>query len=402
MNENMCRAYDYIMESKSDPAYVKVMKWAISYEYNSPKPDDDGNPQDSHIGNYFSNILFKGASFAEKDCQMCLIYTGKIKSNMAYGSTKVTDLRTVTIEYHINGLEEIKYACKSEPALIKALDKNVPPSAGDGPALLHELAQECVRNVVMYPENDQADKHVFHHLSTLGLQLVKSPLLPTNIIRTGEKNSVGRGGSISQGNVTAFTFTIPDDIEVRKAFSRARGRANTYGIDIPNDDPHSNEDYKTLRWAERNQWTETYIENEDGSRTYTIATVGPFAELFVKGLVDNGIIDDFTTREIALNKRGEINLDGKASSAGGSKTSGGSKEGPTTSATIAFEANDFDRGAKLAGAMVKRYMNSHPKGNANIDVDSGNQSITLTGMSKGAIDDAITFLKNKGLTFSKM
>ena len=95
MNETMCQAYDYLMESKSDPDYLKVMKWAVSYEYNSPKPNEDGTPQPSHIGNYFSNILFKGASFGEKDCQCVLIYTGKIKSDMKYGSTKVTDLRTV-------------------------------------------------------------------------------------------------------------------------------------------------------------------------------------------------------------------------------------------------------------------------------------------------------------------
>lgn len=394
MNENMCQAYDYLMESKTDPSYVKVMKWAISYEHNSPKPNDDGSIQDSHIGNYFNNILFKAASFAEKDCQMCLIYTGKLKSNMAYGSTKVTDLRTVTIEYHINGLEEIKYICKSEPAIIKALDRNCPPSDDLGASLLHHMAQECIRSVVMYPENDKRDAITFHNLSTLGLQLVKSTLLPYKIRRTGEKNTAGKAKSISVGDVKTFTFTVP--AENVRAFNHEIGYLNSHGIDVPNDKLNSNEKYKTLQWCEYNQWTEKRTKNDDGSVTYTIATVGNFAELFVNKILDLNIIDDVNVGSVTLTKRGEINLDSKTTS------SSRKESGQTTSVTIAFEASDFDRGAKLSGALVKRYMASHPKGNAEINVDTNAQSVTITGMSKGSIDDALGFLKSKGLTFSKM
>lgn len=395
MNENMCQAYDFIMESKNEPSYLKVMKWAISYEHNSPKPNEDGSIQDSHIGNYFSNILFKAASFAEKDCQMCLIYTGKLKSNMAYGSTKVTDLRTITIEYHVNGLEEIKYMCKSEPALLNALDRNCPPSGDAGASLLHDIAQECIRSVVMYPENDTNDRYVFHHLSTLGLQLKASPLLPKKILRTGEKNSNGKGGRIPQGSVTVFEFTVP--AENLKKFNREYGIAHEQGIKVQNTVNASNEDYKFRRISNHDQWTQERTVNDDGSNTYKIATVSDFADLFVKRITELGIIDHANTKTIALTKTGKIVLSSNVKSA-----SAKNDNEPTTAATIAFEASDFERGAKLAGALVKRYMASHPKGKAELEVDDNAQSVTITGMSKGSIEDSLEFLKSKGLTFSKM
>lgn len=401
MNENMCQAYDYLMESKTDPSYVKVMKWAVSYEHNSPKPNDDGSVQDSHIGNYFNNILFRAASFTEKDCQMCLIYTGKLKSNMAYGSTKVTDLRTVTIEYHINGLEEIKYICKSEPAIIKALDRNCPPADDEGASLLHNMAQECIRSVVMYPENDKHDAITFHNLSTLGLQLVKSSLLPYKIRRTGEKNSIGKAKTIPQGTIEVFKFTVP--AENVRGFNYALGRAWEHGLRVQSDSTNSNEDYKVIRCTEHNQWTQDRKINDDGSQSYTITTLGQFASVFVQQVEDQGLISDLEVLQYTLPKSGKIDLSkigGKTTS--GSRSSSNKESGPTTSVTIAFEASDFDRGAKLSGALVKRYMASHPKGNAEINVDTNAQSVTITGMSKGSIEDALAFLKSKGLTFSKM
>ena len=399
MNETMCQAYDYLMESKSDPDYLKVMKWAVSYEYNSPKPNEDGTPQPSHIGNYFSNILFKGASFGEKDCQCVLIYTGKIKSDMKYGSTKVTDLRTVTIEYHINGLEEIKYICKSEEPIIKALARNCPPG-NNGAAILHDIARECVRNVVMYPENDKHDKYTFHNLATLGDQLVKCPLLPNSIKRTGERNVGGQGGYKIEGKTTAFTCIVPP--EKRRAFEAAYGEANRQGINVPRTKANSNEQYVTLRWAEHNKWTANRTEDENGNLIFTVATIGEFAEAFMKDLVRRGVIEDYTFKQVDISKRGEILINGNTTKKSAGSASKGSKEGPSTSATLAFDADSFDRGAKLSNALVKRYMSSHPKGNATLDVNQDVQSVTFNGMSKGAIDDAIAFLKSKSLTFSKM
>lgn len=122
----------------------------------------------------------------------------------------------------------------------------------------------------------------------------------------------------------------------------------------------------------------------------------------MKDLVRRGVIEDYTFKQVEISKRGEILINGNTTKKSAGSASKGSKEGPSTSATLAFDADSFDRGAKLSNALVKRYMSSHPKGNATLDVNQDVQSVTFNGMSKGAIDDAIAFLKSKSLTFSKM
>lgn len=96
-------AYDNIMEAMTyEPDWVKVMKWAISIHFNSARTND-GNLIPSHIGNYFSSIRFKNWSTnnngvqGQRPTQLTLFYEGRLKSEIARGSTTITDIRPFTI-----------------------------------------------------------------------------------------------------------------------------------------------------------------------------------------------------------------------------------------------------------------------------------------------------------------
>jgi len=409
-------AYDFINEAgRNEPDYVKVMKWAVSIHFNSAKTNE-GEIIPSHIGNYFSTVRFKDwASHYEpkegRPAQLALFYQANIKHLMAHGSTTVTDTRPFTVVYAIDGINDIKSFIKGDKDIQKSLVSGQPLETAA--ASLHELAEEYVRYAKVYWKNDETDAVIVPQtkLDMFGEILKNSELYPSDVKRTGEKNTRSAGGYL--GPATGYVYIVPaDKVRELNAIRKTDG-SNTFKKPLTTLDADGNP--KEV-FSPGN--TDTFARKQsDGNWLCGISTHNDYAKLYVQRLQDEGIIDGFKQVNL-LGKKGNpiqggirsiIEDPDKLAAASGEKVTKTRKSGETmaaaggsTSVTIASDAKDFERIKKLTDMAVKAYLLSHPKADTTVDADDELQTVKIAGMSPGAIDQHIAFLKKKNLEFTQM
>ena len=395
-------AYDFINEALShEPDYIKIMKWAISIHFNSPKPDANGNPQASHIGNYFSTVRFKDwkYDYEPKDgrpTQFALFYEGSLKSTLVHGSTTVEDRKNYTIVYALDGISEIKTTIKADKELMKCLESGHPSK--DAAPALHGLAEEFVRYAQFYIPGEEIPELTvkYSQLANLGQVLVNSPLLPKGIKRTGEKGSRSSGGWI--GPSTGYIYTINAD-KVR-AFNALKGPSGNLIKPLTEIDKDGKE-----REVHKPGGADTYTrKDENGNWICGIATGNSYAKLYVQRLKDEGIIDSYKQGSL-LNSTGERTITGGIRSVmekedKPAKTKSGSPRAAKAT-TLACDSGSFERIAQIASRLITSYNMDHANA-ANVDANDSNESITITGMNQKALDQLTAILDKRGLKYSKI
>lgn len=393
-------AYDFINEALSKaPNFIKVMKWAISIHFNSPKPDADGNPQPTHIGNYFSTIFFKDWKYdyepeQGRPTQFALFYNGSLKSTIAHGSTTVEDRKNYTIVYAIDGISEINAAIKSDEALQKCLASGQ-PSLEAAPAL-HELAEEYVRYAQFYIPGETIPELTVtqSQFAEFGKILVGSHLLPKSIKRTGEKGSKGTAGWA--GPTTGYKYVVPaDKVRDLNMLSGPSGKLIKPLVELDKDGkehevymPGSADTYK--------------YKDENGNWICGIATGNNYAKLYVQRLKDEGIIKDYEQVNLINSSGSGIVRGGIRTVISPSEKPAGTKPGKAAKAvTFACDTESFERASQMASRMIAAYNMDH-NGEAKLDADSGNESLTITGMSQKALDQFVSILDKRNIKYTKI
>lgn len=399
-------AYDFLSEaSRNEPNYVKIMKWAISIHFNSPKPDADGTPQTSHIGNWFDTVRFKDwlSDFEPNEgrpVQLAITYDAALKGTVLHGSSKVDTRTTYTVIYGIDGIPEIKQAIKTDPDLQKSLEKDQPTK--DAAASLHELAETYVRYAQFYFGNklDTPELTVPQtRLPMLGVILQNSELLPKSIRRTGEKGEKKTAGYT--GPSVGYIYTVPADRQrLMNAQFNLLGELRKQLTEI-------GPDGKERTVYKPGGADEYSYRDENGDRVCGIATNGSYGRLFVQRLQDEGIIDGFKQVSL-LNNKGEVGRGGirrvmdkkpdNAAAGSGRKASTGPK---AAAITFACDSAAFADMTRLANRMVTGY-NAQNNGNASVTSDNDAESITVNGLNKKTIDQLVTIFDRRGFKYSKM
>lgn len=403
-------AFDNIMEAMShEPGWVKVMKWAVSIHFNSPHTDE-GQLIPSHIGNYFSTIRFKNWSTnnnpaqGQRPTQLALYYEGRLKSEIAHGSTTISDIRPFTIMYAIDGKDEINSVIKDNRAFIKALETGTPNFSKLAPEL-HSLAQNYVRYAMVYWRNDAHDALIVKgtQLDRFGEILKDSTLAPTSVLRDGsKKGSAGTGKYI---NPQGYIFTIPaDKVKVARNFI---SQCNWYGgIETEVTDANGHTNKKKIGWGASTEFPTKTLE--DGSMLCGISSHNEFANAVIDKLLNMGVIENDKVDKVSLltdggrPKAGGMNAIVNKIANGDSPdaaSSGSSKKLPVT---LAFDSASFGIGAKLTNAMVRKAALANSRSIADISIDDDAESVTITGMSEKDVAKIIAFLDAKGIKYSKM
>ena len=396
-------AYDYLSEAaRNEPDYVKVMKWAISIHFNSPKPGNDGNPQPSHIGNWFDTVRFSDwfSNFEPKEgrpVQLALCYDAALKATVLHGSSKVDTKTSYTVVYGIDGIPEIKQEIKNNLDLQKSLEKGQPTM--DAAGTLHELAENNVRYAQFYfgPKLDRPELTVPQtKLHMLGTILKNSELLPKSVRRTGEKNSKGIGGYMGTG--TGYIYTMPADKQRLKnslmdLFGNFRKPLTEIGPDGKERDvykPGGTDEYS--------------YRDGNGNLVCGIASNGSYAKLYVQRLKDEGVIDSFTKVSL-LNDKGEVARGGirrvMDKMQNGNDTPKGNTGKKSGTVTFACDSAAFTDIVRLVNRMITGYnaQNNRP---ATVTTDDNAESVTVNGADKKTIDQLVAIFDRRGFKYSKM
>lgn len=403
-------AYDNIMEAMTyEPDWVKVMKWAISIHFNSARTND-GNLIPSHIGNYFSSIRFKNWSTnnngvqGQRPTQLTLFYEGRLKSEIARGSTTITDIRPFTIVYAIDGKDEINMTIKTDEDLMKCLETGTPNFKIV--KTLHDLAQNYVRYAMVYWKNEAYDALVVKgtQLEQFGEILKNSDLAPTSVLRNGSK----KGGKGTPGYIQpqGYVFTVPaDKVKEARAFI---SKCNWYGgVETEVTDENGYTNTKKIGWGTSTEFQTKTLE--DGSMLCGISSHNEFATVMVDKLKNMGVIENDKVDTVSLltpngnQKSGGVTavLD-KIANGESLATAAASSSGKKVPVTLAFDSASFGIGAKLINAMVRKATLTNSRSNADIAIDDESESVTITGMSEKDIAKITTFLDAKGIKYSKM
>ena len=403
-------AYDNIMEAMShEPGWVKVMKWAVSIHYNSPHTDE-GELIPSHIGNYFSTIRFKNWSTNNnpiqglRPTQLALYYEGRLKSEIAHGSTTITDVRPFTIMYAIDGKDEINMTIKTDKDFAKAVETGTPNLSKMAPEL-HSLAQNCVRYAAVYWKNEAHDALVVKgsQLEQFGEILKNSTLAPTSVLRDGSKKGGNGTGGYNQSS--GYIFTVPADKAkmVRDFVSKCNWQG---GLVTKVTDENGREAEKKFGWGTNVDFPMKTLE--DGSILCGISSISEFAPQMVKAIMDMGGIENDKVDKVSLltdkgnPKAGGIKAIVDKIANGESPAVAGSSATKKVPVTLAFDSDSFGIGAKLTNAMVRKATLANSRSNADISIDDEAESVTITGMSEKDVAKIIAFLDAKGIKYSKM
>ena len=404
-------AYDNIMEAMThEPNWVKVMKWAVSIHFNSAHTND-GNLIPSHIGNYFSTIRFKNWTTnnngvqGQRPTQLALFYEGRLKSEIAHGSTTITDIRPFTIVYAIDGKDEINMTIKTDKDLMKSLETGT-PNFSKIAETLHDLAQNCVRYAMVYWKNEAHDALVVKgtQLEQFGEILKNSDLAPTSVLRDGSK----KGGKGTPGYIQpqGYVFTVPaDKVKEARAFI---SKCNWYGgveTEVTDENGHTNT--KKIGWGSSTEFPTKTLE--DGSMLCGISSHNEFATVMVDKLKKMGVIENDKVDTVSLltpngnQKSGGVTaVVDKIAKGESPATAAASSSGKKVPVTLAFDSDSFGIGAKLTNAMVRKATLTNSRSNADIAIDDEGESVTITGMSEKDIAKITTFLDAKGIKYSKM
>ena len=391
--------------TRNEPSIIKVMKLAVGVHFNSPKLTMDGDIQSSHIGYYFSTIHFKDwvTKFEPKvgrPVQYALFYSGNVHSDLVHGSATVRDTRTYTIVYGIDNADFAKEVIKEEPSIQSFLETGV-PNLEKMAKPLHEIAEECVRYAMVYFENDDTDALIVPQtkLYMFGDILKASEYGPGIKVRRatgGPKEETNRGTDVKS---LGYFYTVPAD------------KVKDYAMFKYNVNNRGGIEYQTIvdkkpamKKIGMGAGTDTYeIKLPDGSIRAGIKGFNGFDELYVKALKNKGLIagyDEIPVKRTGvrgvLEKGDDIKKKkptAKITKASGSQTTG------DISVTLAFSADSFARGSKMANTYVMIYNDSHKKSKATIDINSQNQSVEINDIDQSTFEKMKSKFENKGIEF---
>lgn len=422
-------AYDYISETVShEPNYVKLAKWAISVHFNSGASveGDQQTPMPSRIGYYFSTIRFKNwvANYEPevgKFAPLALFYDCNYKTFV--GKQEVEDNRKFTIVYAVGDIDGLKDEIRENPVIAKCFagDEPAPTFNKELPAELHRIAEEHVFYAKFYWKNDEQDALIIgqSRLHNLGSIIKNSEFATgkTEIFRDRQ----ARGKKNDFRHDTGLYTTLPLSQKREFLTKISYPFANAPYVEVKVKDDEAKDGFRTIHGPRTGYSEVTMVEDPNTSRLYIGVSPDTYGTAIRYKMEQEGFCSADDWKEVSLMNsagtgvkkvgigttalketlKGMISGDLSDSGRKVAKKNGEAAPRATGPVTFACDSASFARITQMANRMVAAY-NSEHKTTAVADVNSDNESITLSGLSAKALEQFTEILDKRGMKYSKM